>query len=234
MMSNLSNSSRTAAVYGIIENNVHKNEIERISALPDQVRFILLNQDIAISFNAFINVLKSKLDVTDQYQRLWTNVVYNMCIVFKRDNFLNIFATEFNPVIIEFMKQNEIKDVLQIFPDIAHQNALKTMNDMKNQLNNNCSDRDLQEICKLFLKQESLYGRFFNLYKNCTETFPDDVSSPIKDSPKIGNSPIKNSPKSVFSFKGKQRKPRSTSLDFSNRFEVLNALLESDVPNEIN
>lgn len=245
-INNCENSTVTEAVFTLYEKNVHPIEIKRLNSLPDIIRFTLLNQDMYKTFNTLIHVLEMRLEsiFDNEFEKNWINVVYNLCLLFRKEHFsltLGQNSTEHNPIIVEYMKNIEIKFLLRILMDVNHQILLKIMDDMQKQLALEANESIIRDMCRLFLKQENIMYRYLTLVQTCTKcqaattpvsTEDSFVTSPIKN-------PMKNSPRSIWPLKKRSSQRNSFNsktmvIETKNSFEILSQMLEADVPDDLN
>lgn len=131
-------------------------------------------------FNLFLIELKNKCDVLQSsqephsYERMWTQIVYSICMNFKREHFNYKFKSpqHVSPKLTVWF-QTDIVKVLQTFVDISQQNGYSAKQSLM-KLRETSKSQDTKDIHYLqehFDKLQNRYHDYVDLLKRCIGTW---------------------------------------------------------------
>lgn len=158
--------------------------MERLAKIPQNVYKALCLLPIDASFKECVMCIRERCENCRStmelhcHERMWTHMVFSMCMNFNRDQF-GTRSSNNNSIVpqelMDYMRCTPILDMLQLFIDISQQNGFQAQKSLEMMNQENQSKRftsreydDAQALCRA-LKQ--LYHNFVDLYRHCTGTW---------------------------------------------------------------
>lgn len=176
---------------------------ERLQKLPKEVKTCLLGQDIVISFSMFIEEVKRRCDQfrTDESRcqederpsyaidRMWTNIVYRLCMNFLNENFDRRIPFKFqDSALVEYLKNCDLMDMLQNMVDVSQYNSNQAKNELFELMDGESNKRDIQSQQMICDDMKRLYYNFVDLFRHCTGTWNLPIYRPRRNFvPKLRN-----------------------------------------------
>ena len=155
--------------------------IERLSKLPSDVLYGLQILSIETTFNLFIEEIQNRCheykNTHDRFsfERMWVQTVFGRCMDFRREHFHTKVMLNRVPIeITNFMKNNSLIDLLQIFIDLSQQNgyhAKLAFDTLKNNTSRRVTQRELDDAYNGCVASQKLYHDFVDLYRHCIGTW---------------------------------------------------------------
>ena len=155
---------------------------ERINKIPSDVLKEIKICGMKTFFGIFLKklnticiALEKTLDVLDT-QRMWTNIVYNMCVSFNneylRDEMERFDRIENIATVYDYVQSISIFDSLQLLVDLARQNCHDSRYDLDDiSTKQNITRQEFYDVETRYYLMRDLYFDFMELYRHCTGTW---------------------------------------------------------------
>lgn len=157
--------------------------MERLSKIPGNVCAAICAVGIDNTFREFLTCAKLRCDNCKSTmemlscERMWTNMVYSMCMDFNRDHFGKNGSQTVPQELTDYMNSVSMLEMLQVFIDISQQNGFNAqkeydaMNTEGQNQSPNINQRQLDDAQNYCRALKQLYHDFVDLYRHCTGTW---------------------------------------------------------------
>lgn len=146
----------------------------RLEKLPNNIREIYRNINIATCFDVFLFTLKKRCENSydNIYEEMWTHNTYKLCIRFKNSHLSDSNEKEdISSEFIEYMSNTPIVAILQTFNDISQINGYNAKLKLEKIENSKSPSNIIEEARQVYFICKDLYHNFVDLYRYCTGTW---------------------------------------------------------------
>lgn len=157
---------------------------ERLSKLDPEILDALKLMTEDDIFSLFLSELKNKCNFLQSsqdsfsHERMWTQIVFSICMNFKREHFHSkVKLSHVPPKITAWFKDTNVVSILQTFVDISQQNGYAAKQVLMKLRETDPRSSKHQDTKELHLTQERFellqnrYHDYVDLLKRCTGTW---------------------------------------------------------------